>query len=287
MSLRIFKEDIMEMNKLVKAELDVLESRVWGTIGPRSLSAAKAIADVTGGAQALICHSSGAAYESLLRAFGARFANESFGDVTVVGEKCIPADALVAVCVGSEPAFCPVCDKCGMLDPAELDKMLKRIDMPIRAVCADLVCDESKMKVAFEISRVCKENNVPLIFNAAGRIGATCEGKPLTSLADAVLYSLGEGSAINVGMGGVVVTDSNDVYGGTFAYHNCGRGHGDGCSLVMENIVGGDHRVTEWISAAAELAISEDALAEPAPIVTVMMKGQPVFDGEYVRKQTK
>jgi hypothetical protein len=53
----------------------------------------------------------------------------------------------------------------------------------------------------------------------------------------------------------------------------------------MNNIVGGDLRVTEWTAAAAQIMMEEGALAEPAPLAQQRMKGQPVFDTPYVKKQ--
>jgi hypothetical protein len=99
----------------------------------------------------------------------------------------------------------------------------------------------------------------------------------LTAYAEAVIYSLGEGSAVDAGGGGLVVTDDQALWMGAFAYHNCGRAPGAGCSLVMDAIVGGDMRVTEWIAVVAEEILRQNAMAIPTPRTPVLMKGQPVF----------
>ncbi len=276
----------MDMQKrLIDTELSVLESGVWGTIGNYSVSAAKALADYSGANYGLLCHSFDAAYEAALRHFGARFGEGQTSDATVVAEVSAPADSLVAVCVGSTPVFVDVCENCGMIRPKTLEAFLESIELPIRAVVLDYLVgrkDDYKLDRIYEI---CREKKVPLILNVGGYIGARHEGKPLTDFCDAAIFSLGKGSAIDVGMSGLVLTNDEGIYQGAFAYHNCGRGFGEGASLAMGDIVGGDLRVTEWTAAAAQIILEEGTLAAPTPLVQDRMKGQPVFDTPYVKKQ--
>jgi dTDP-4-amino-4,6-dideoxygalactose transaminase len=274
----------MDWNLLIQKELETLDSGVWGTIGPHSTAAAKALADDTGAAYGLICHSESAAYETVLRYFGAVLCNLPHGDVVLVGESSMPGDSLGAICVGATPLFCPVCETCGMIRPKGLEEILDTAPVPIRAVVVDYfaerpVAEKYKLDV---ISRLCHDRGVRLILMAGGCIGARHGDKPLTAYADAVIYSLGQGSAVDAGGGGFVATDDPTVWGGVFAYHNCGRTPGAGCSLVMDNI-GGDMRVTEWIAVVVEEILSQNAKAEPSPRTPVRMKGQPVFETEYVK----
>ena len=276
----------MDMQKkLIETELSVLESDVWGTIGTYSVSAAKALAEYSGAKYGLLCHSYDAAYEAVLRHFGARFGEGQTSDATVVGEVSAPADSLVAVCVGSTPVFADVCENCGMIRPKNLEAFLESIELPIRAVVLDYLVgrkDDYKLSRLYEI---CRARKIPLILNVGGYIGARHEGKPLTDFCDAAIFSLGKGSAIDVGMSGLVLTNDMSIFQGAFAYHNCGRGFGEGASLVMNDIVGGDLRVTEWTAAAAQIILEAGTLATPTPLVQDRMKGQPVFDTPYVKKQ--
>ena len=268
----------MDIKKLEKVELEVLESGVWGTVGPYSVSAAKALAEYTGGKFAILCHSYDAAYEAAIRHFGARLASLPHGDVTVVGEMSVPCDSLVALCVGSTPGFCTVCDTCSMISPKALETFLESEKQPVRSVVVDYLAEKGDKYPLQKIYEICKAHNVPLVLNVGGAIGARHNGRALTEFCDAALYSLGEGSAVNVGMSGLLVTDSEAVQQGSFAYHNCGRGFGEGCSLVMDNIIGGDLRVTEWTAAAAQTILESGELAEPTPLTLVKMKDQPVFN---------
>ena len=223
----------MDMQKkLIETEISVLESGVWGTIGKYSVSAAKALADYSGAKYGLLCHSYDAAYEAVLRHCGARFAETQTSDATVVGEVSAPADSLVAVCVGSTPVFSDVCENCGMIRPKNLEAFLEGVKLPVRALVLDYLVGRKEDYKLSRVYEICREKKIPLILNVGGYIGARHEGKPLTDFCDAAIFTLGEGSAINVGMSGLVLTNDMGLFQGTFAYHNCGRGFGEGASLV-------------------------------------------------------
>jgi len=136
------------------------------------------------------------------------------------------------------------------------------------------------------LSTVCAKHNVPLVLNAGGAFSAKYNGKSLTDYASAVLYSLEEGSEIYAGKGGFVATNDKAVSSGAFSYHNCGRNPDDGSSLNMDEIVGGDLRVSEWTAVAAEIILESGCFAEAVPMKLVKMKGQPVFESAYARKMT-
>ncbi len=276
----------MDMQKrLIETELSVLESGVWGTIGKYSVSAGAALATYSGAAYGLLCHSYDAAYEAVLRHCGARFDETVLSDATVVGEVSAPADSLVAVCVGSTPKFVDVCENCGMIRPKTLEAFLEGVDLPVRALVLDYLVGRKEDYKLARIYEICQEKKIPLILNVGGYIGARHEGNPLTDYCDAAIFTLGKGSAIDVGMSGLILTNDMSLFQGAFAYHNCGRGFGEGASLVMNDIVGGDLRVTEWTATAAQILLEEGALATPAPLFQERMKGQPVFDTVYVKKQ--
>lgn len=275
----------MDRKALGQLQLEILNSGVWGTIAPHSISAAKALAEWTGGRYSLLCHSADAAYEALLRHLGARLADLPHGDVVVVGEVSHPADSLVALCVGSEPLFCPNCERCGLLSPKALVAILESEKQAVRAVVLDYLPQQAEKYPLSYLAQICHEREIPLVIYAGGYLGAhAADGQPLTAYADAVIYSLGAGSAIDAGGGGLLVTDDEALWAGAFAYHNCGRAFGAGCSLVMDNILGGDMRVTEFVAATAEEILRRQAMVTPEPYPMVRMAGQPVFDSDYARR---
>ena len=251
-----------------KAEISVLESGVWGTVGPHSLKAAALLSEYAGSEYGLLCHSADAAYEAALRHFGA-FA----GEKVAVPEICRPSDALIPLVTGADVIFLPAPD--GVLN-AERIYEIPEDDLPVCAV-ADLTDRPDSLPLK-EIRSACAERKIPLILNAGGLIGRKWNGQPPAALADAVIYSLGEGSAINAGGGGFLASNSADVFGGAFAWHNCGRSPGEAATIDISGIIGGDFRVTEWIAAMAETITETGDFAPPAPTVLVDMKSQPVFE---------
>ena len=88
-----------------KAEISVLESGVWGTIGPHSLKAASMLSEYVGSKYGLLCHSADAAYEAVLRHFRA-----FTGEKAAVAEICRPSNALIPLITGAEIIFLPTED---------------------------------------------------------------------------------------------------------------------------------------------------------------------------------
>lgn len=265
---------------LEQKELDVMACGGWGTINAHSVSGAAALAEYVTAKHGLLCHSPDAAYEALLRHFGA-----AYGDCVVTGEISEPFHSLVAVCVGAAPLFAPVCEDCGMVESEALANILSE-NGHVRCVTVDLLpekIDEYRLDRLYEI---CRTKRVPLILNAGGNFSMKWQAHALADYADAVVYSLEEGSEIYAGKGGLIITNDTEVYAGAFAYHNCGRGFGEGCSLNVDEIVGGDLRVTEWTSVVAEAILETKQFSEAAPRKLVKMAGQPVFEGEYAKKMT-
>lgn len=265
---------------LINRELEILASGGWGTINPHSVSAAAALAKYVGAEYGLLCHSADSAYESLIRQFGA-----AHGDAIVAGEVSVPSDSLIAVITGAKTVFAPVCENCGMIRPKGLEEILSA-NKNVKCVVVDIVpevLDRYKLDKVFAITRAA---GVGLILNAGGAFSARWNGTPLVKLCDAVLYSCEEGSEIYCVKGGFIATDAEPVFSGAFAYHNCGRSFGEGCSLEIDGIVGGDFRVTEFTAVIAEEILDTGRFGAYVPLKREKMAGQPVFSSDYAKKMT-
>lgn len=275
----MMKQDLIAIDRL---ERGILDSGVWGTIGPHSLSGAAALAACVGATYGLLCHSADAAYESLLRAFGC-----AHGDSVAMPCVCSPSHVLIGVITGVMPVFCADMAVSAMPDPDAFEALLTP-DIRVAVVDFPTECDEIDTE-SYPLDRlfdVCHRHGVPLILDAGGVITAKWHGQALVKYADAVVYSFGKGSQLYAGMGGLVATDSPDVYSGAFAYHNCGRSPGEGCTLNFDDIVGGDFRVTEWTAGAAELLLSLGDFSMPVPRTLCDMRNQPLYGTDYCRKMT-
>lgn len=267
---------MLNLNRLVENEYKVLASHTWGTIGPKYVEASKALADLVGAAYGIVCHSYDAAYESLLRHFGA-----CCGTSVVVGSVSAPADSLLPICTGAAPLFVATCDCCGMLKISAVEEALSANDN-IACVVADYIAGSEYP--LDQLYAVCKAKGVGLVLNAGGDINAKYNGKNLAEFADAVFYSLEAGSAICPGKGGFVCMNELSVYEGAYAYHNCGRAFGVGSSLDMDTLVGGDMRVCEWNCVAILEILESGSIGTAAPMKQVKMEGQPVFESAYAKK---
>ena len=240
---------------LLEKEIGILGSGVWGTIGPHSVRAADMLSGVVGSRYGLLCHSRDAAYEAVLRHFGA-----FRGAKTAVGTICEPSDALVASYTGSDIVF--------LDDPSEADGV----------ACAVIgVTRDFDGFPLDEISQRCRSRSIPLILSAAGYIRTKWRGQSLLGYADAAVYSLEKGSEIYAGKGGFIATNDLEVYSGAFAWHNCGRAFGEGASLNIEGIIGGDFRVSEWTAAVVESVIESGSYGEAADPERREMSKEPVY----------
>lgn len=266
---------------LVKYELDILACGGWGTINSHSITSASALAKYVKSEYGLLCHSADAAYEALLRQFGAMH-----GTSVIVGEVSWPADSLVAVCVGAAPIFAPVCSKCGMIKPKAVAEILAE-NKNVKCIILDIIPEKLGDYKLDKLYEIAKANGAGLIINAGGYFSANWNGKPLSQFCDALLYSHEEGSEIFCIKGGFIATNYEPIHSGAFAYHNCGRSFGEGCSLEIDGIVGGDLRVTEFTAVIAEHILETGAFAKISPRVLEPMANQPVFTSDYAKKMTE
>lgn len=247
---------------------DVLNSGSWGTIGPHSLSGARALAEDCGAGYCLLTHSGSAAYETLLRAF-----ETVHGDLIITSSYSNPMLSLVPVCMGAAPLFCDIEPGSVLISTESLSKTLENADiLHVKAVVVDFIGGICPDIAA--VSKICKEFNLPLVLNAGDASNILYNGKPLTKYADAVIYNLDETSALNIGNGGAVLTDNADIFTGASAHHHCGNSINVGSKLDLREIVGGDFRITEFQACLVAETIPEaaDIINSRAKVATEAVK---------------
>ena len=64
----------------------------------------------------------------------------------------------------------------------------------------------------FEIEKICKDNKLVLIEDAAESLGSSVNGKKTGSIAESSIFSFCGNKVLTTGEGGAVVTNSKDVY---------------------------------------------------------------------------
>ena len=226
---------------------DVLDSGVWGTIGPKSESAAKLIAGRVSARYGLLMHSASAALEVQLRSM-----EIVYGDEVIVASYSDPMDAMVVANVGATPVFADIDPDTATLSAASVKGLLSG---KTKAVIADTIggnpCD---MK---ELADLCNKNGVKVILNLGDSYNTSLDGKPLIQFAYAAVLDISDGQALSAGEGGVLVHNDESAYMAGFAFHNCGRHPGTGDNLDMDTILGGDYRIAEWQAAIAQAGFDE------------------------------
>ena len=238
---------LKDFDALLREEMQILDSGVWGTIGPHSRAAAKALAAAAGRQYGLLCCSADAACEAVLRGLGA-----GWGHTVCIPAYSTPMLTFAARRTGARAVYCP-CRDDGTPDPNKLTELLAA--QPPVCVLADAAAEA--------VTAACKAAGVPLAVYTAGALTGPD--------ADVLIGSTADGCMVNAGSGGYLVTDSEAIWARAFAAHNCGRAPGQGSTLTFDDALGGDMRVSEFVSAAVEHILREGSFDEPRPAERVWM----------------
>jgi perosamine synthetase len=118
-----------------------------------------------------------------------------------------PAAAAAVISLGARPIPVDVCRGSFLLDPTEVQRSL---DATVRAVVVTHIGG-----IPADVDRlqsVCDNVGVPLIEDCCQALGAASSGRPVGMTGTAAVFSLGPGKLIDAGEGGVLVTDSPEIY---------------------------------------------------------------------------
>ncbi len=251
----------------------------WGTIGPHFLKANEVIAKHAGVRHSLVTFSVTAALETILRS-----KNIGFGDQVIVADWCNPVDPMTAAAVGATPVFAKTNEQ-KQLTLAAVEPL---VNENTKALIADLP------ENAAELSAFCKEKGLYFIINLGDAWGVQADGKAIHTYADVAFVDMSQDCTLDLGLAGAIITDSEDDFNLFYAYHNCGRPLGDGCTLSFDEIIGGDLRIAEFQSVMipGRIAQLEEKIAQAngkgvsQKSVCIYMANAPFFTTEYYKKLT-
>ena len=262
-----------------KQLLSILDG-AWGTIGPKSLEAAKALASYCGVQYGVPLFSASAALEAALRG-----QNIGYGDQVIVAAYGDPMESMTVASVGATPVFADI-------DPETLTLTAQTAEVQIgegtRAVIMGLHAGKTAHVKA--MAQLCRERGLVFILNLSDAFGAKVEGEPAARYADLSIINMEEGKLLDVGLAGAVVTDSEEIFQLCFSHHNCGRPLGAGSTLSFDQVLGSDLRIADWQASlvAGQLA-QYDAdwqAGKRSNSGYELMFRQPVWQSEYYQKQT-
>jgi 8-amino-3,8-dideoxy-alpha-D-manno-octulosonate transaminase len=136
------------------------------------------------------------------------------GDEVIIPAYTWVATAAAVTMVGAVPVLCEI-DASLTLDPVD---MAKRITKRTKAL---IVVHMRGISAAMdEILAVTKQHGIRVIEDAAQANGGTYKGRMLGSIGDVGCFSLQQSKVITTGEGGMLVTDSEELWQRAVLYHD-------------------------------------------------------------------
>lgn len=230
---------------------DVLETGIlmrYGFDGPRkghwkAKELEAAINETFGSGYAQLLSSGTAALTTALSALGI-----GYGDEVITPSFTFVASFEAVLSVGAIPVLVDV-DESLTLDP---DAVRKAITPKTKCVMPVHMC--GSMADIDALKDICKEHNLVLLEDACQSIGGTYKGKALGTIGDAGTFSFDFVKTITCGEGGVVMTNSKDIYTKCDGYTDHGHDHlGVDRGADLHPFIGYNFRISE-LHAAVGLA---------------------------------
>lgn len=205
----------------------VIESRVWGVGGEWTERACQMMAEYHGAKYAVACTSGTTALELALRAVGV-----GVGDEVIVPPYTFIATASSAIAVGAVPIFVDIDAETFNLNPALIEQAITERTKAIIAV--HIGGSPADMDAILAVAR---RHGLAVVEDCAQAHGAIYRGSKIGALGDAGAFSFQSSKNVTAGEGGMILTNSREVYEHVWSTVNVGR--------VPE---GGwyDHRVMGW-----------------------------------------
>ena len=268
------KQPLSFSEERLQAALEqVLDSGAWGTIGPRSKSAAKKLCELTGCEAGLLLSSPAGAAETVLRAL-----ELSAGDEVLLPACCSPFLKEAVEAVGANCVFCEVSD--GLL--IRPDRIEGRIAPATAAIIVEDLCgypaDSDTLRA------IADKRELPLILCCATPYLTALHGKPTAHYADFTIVPLPVQNA-------AAILCPQAFLPKLYGAHHCGNPYGTQGGLNTGICLGGDMRIDDWRAAALEVVF--DSAHDRAILLNTVkirlwealcQKGllpvDPVFDGD-------
>lgn len=186
----------------VDAVTKVIRRGTYWAIGPEIEEFEKMVASYVGTKYGISFNSGTSALHAILLAY-----NIKAGDEVIVPSFTFIATANAALFVGAKPVFADIEDKTYGLNP---DDVKRKITQGTKAIVpihyGGLPC---RIETLREMAEDCK---VLLIEDAAESIGASINGRKVGSFGDAAMLSFCGNKVITTGEGGMIITDSGEIY---------------------------------------------------------------------------
>ncbi len=190
----IDEDDILAVEETLRSD--------FITCGPKVKELEKSLCDYTGAKYAVVVNSGTSALHCACIAAGI-----SDGDEVITTPLTFAASANCALYCEGRPVFADIDINTYNIDPeciaskiTDRTKAVVAVDYTGQAVCVD------------EIKKICKENNLVFIEDAAHSIGTIYKGIKVGNLADMTCFSFHPVKTITGGEGGAILTNDESLY---------------------------------------------------------------------------
>ena len=172
------------------------------TCGPKVAALESKLCEVTGAKYAVAVSNGTAALH--LAALAAGFGE---GDEVIVSSITFAASANCIVYSGAKPVFADINPETYNIDPESVKRLITPKTKGVVAV------DFTGQAAEYDaIRRICRENHLILIEDAAHSIGTKYKGQPVGSIADMTCFSFHPVKTVTAGEGGAITTDDGQLY---------------------------------------------------------------------------
>lgn len=210
--------------------------------GPEVTKLEQGFGKFVGAKHAVAVNTGTAALHAAVLASGVKF-----GDEVVLPSFTFVATAEAVVLAGGKPVFADIDAKTYNLSPVAVEKAITKKTKAILPV--DLYGFSADIKPLREIA---EKHSLTLLEDAAQAHGATYDGKPAGSFADAACWSLYASKNITTGEGGIV-TSSNDLLDETLRMI---RTHGEKAKYASM-MLGSNYRMSELQAAIGNVQLEK------------------------------
>lgn len=193
---------IYSENDDVEQIADVIRSGMNWATGPKINELESRVADYVGTKYAVTLNSGTSALHALLIAYGI-----GKGDEVIVPSFTFIATANCPLFVGAKPKFADVEEETYGLDPESVEKCITKKTKAIMPVhVGGYAC-----KIQ-ELREIADDHGILLLEDAAESLGAKVDNQMVGTFGESSMFSFCGPKVITTGEGGVIVTDSQEIY---------------------------------------------------------------------------
>ena len=171
-------------------------------VGPNVEKFEKMVAEYTGAKYGVVFNSGTSALHAALLAYGVKK-----GDEVIVPSFTFIATANAPLFVGAKPVFADIEEETYGLDSEDVkEKITEKTKAIIPIHYGGCPC---KIR---ELKEVAEDHNLNLIEDAAESLGAKISDKKVGTVGDSAMFSFCQNKIITTGEGGIIVTDTDEIY---------------------------------------------------------------------------